>query len=61
MPGRKYEMNEAFEKMTSEFGESLANEYKENAKFIINGDIVVPHAVQPTQTVKKRKKLFGLF
>jgi protein-tyrosine phosphatase len=61
LPGRKYEMKEAFEKMKSEFGESLANEYKENAKFIINGDIVVPHAVQSTQTVKKRKKLFGLF
>jgi protein-tyrosine phosphatase len=61
LPGRKYEMNEAFKKMKSEFGQGLAEEFKENAKFIINGDIVVPHAVQSTQTVKKRKKLFGLF
>lgn len=61
LPGRKYEMNEAFKKMKSEFGQGLSDEFKENAKFIINGDIVVPHAVQSTQTVKKRKKLFGLF
>lgn len=61
LPGRKYEMNEAFKKMKSEFGQGLSDEFKENAKFIINGDIVVPHAVQSIPTQKKRKKLFGLF
>lgn len=61
LPGRKYEMNEAFEKITSEFGQGLADEFKENAKFIINGDIIAPNAVHQVQIKEKRKKRFGFF
>lgn len=60
LPGRKYEMNEAFKKMTVEFNKKLADEFKENAKFIINGDIVVPHTIQSVVGMSKKKK-FGLF
>ena len=60
LSGRKYEMNEAFKKMTVEFNKKLADEFKENAKFIINGDIVVPHTIQSAVGVSKKKK-FGLF
>lgn len=42
-----------------EFGNELAEEFEENAKSIINGDVVTPHQLQ---TVKiRRKKRFGLF
>lgn len=61
LPGRKYEMKEAFEKMKSELGKNHADEFKENAKFIINGDVIVPHAIQSTVSVQKKKKRFGLF
>lgn len=59
LPGRKYEMHEAFDKLKMEFGNELAEEFEENAKSIINGDVVTPHQLQ---TVKiRRKKRFGLF
>lgn len=61
LPGRKYEMREAFEKLTKEFGQDLAVEFEANAKSIINGDMVAPHVLQPVQIKQKENKLFGLF
>ncbi|MCJ2385362.1 tyrosine protein phosphatase [Lactiplantibacillus plantarum] len=59
LPGRKYVMREALDKLKMEFGNELAEEFEENAKSIINGDVVTPHQLQ---TVKiRRKKRFGLF
>lgn len=59
LPRRKYEMKEAFDKIRMEFGGGLADEFEENAKAIINGDMVLTHQLQ---TIKiKHKKRFGLF
>lgn len=59
LPGRKYEMREAFDKLKMEFGNELAEEFEENAKSIINGDVVTPHQLQAVKI--RRKKRFGLF
>jgi protein-tyrosine phosphatase len=59
LPGRKYEMREAFNKLQMEFGNELAKEFDENAKLIINGDPVTPHQLQIVKV--KRRKRFGLF
>lgn len=57
LPGRKYEMCQAFEKLSDEFGDELAQNYANNAQAIINGDNV------PINTVRelKKKKHFWLF
>ncbi|WP_057741639.1 tyrosine-protein phosphatase [Limosilactobacillus secaliphilus] len=57
LPGRKYEMRQAFERLTEEFGRNLADRYAANAKSIINGDDVPLNPVRP---VKKHKR-FWLF
>lgn len=57
LPGRKYEMRQAFEKMVDEFGDQLAHQYAENAKAILNGDQVNMNEVQSL----KKKKRFWLF
>lgn len=57
LPGRKYEMSAAFEKLAKEFGQGLANEYQDNARAIINGDNVKPHEI----TKLKKKRRFWLF
>ena len=59
LPGRKYEMREAFNKLRMEFGSGLVEEFKNNAKAIINGDAVIPHQIRIVKG--KRKKFFGLF
>lgn len=59
LPGRKYEMRQAFDKLQTEFGNNLANEFEENAKAIINGDAVMAHQIKLVKD--KRKKRFGLF
>lgn len=59
LPGRKYEMRQAFDKLRMEFGNNLANEFEENAKAIINGDVVAAHQIQLVKD--KKKKRFGLF
>lgn len=56
LPGRKYEMWEAFEKLSAEFGNGLADRYQENARLIINGENVPLNEVR---TVKKKR--FWLF
>lgn len=57
LPGRKYEMRQAFEKLTDEFSSELADKYNENARAIINGEDVPVNTIRP---VKKRKR-FWLF
>lgn len=57
LPGRKYEMHQAFNKLSKEFDKKLANCYASNARAIINGENV------PTNTIHelKKKKRFWLF
>lgn len=57
LPGRKYEMRQAFEKMHQEFGQELVEQYQQNAQLIINGKNV------PINKIKrvKKKKRFWLF
>ncbi|WP_062532943.1 tyrosine-protein phosphatase [Jeotgalibaca dankookensis] len=56
--GRAFHMEEAFEKMAIEFGQGKVDQFKENAKNIINGDLFSPP--NPSE-IKKKKKFFGLF
>lgn len=56
LPGRKYEMRQAFEKIQQEFGQGLADQYQQNARSIINGENV------PLNSLRKiKKKHFWLF
>lgn len=57
LPKRKYEMQQAFEKLQQEFGIDLAEQYQQNARLIINGGNVPLSIVQPV----KRKRHFWLF
>lgn len=59
LPGRKYEMREAFNKLRTEFGDGLTEEFENNAKAIINGDVVSQHKIQAIKG--KRKKFWGIF
>lgn len=58
LPGRKYEMREAFDKLRHEFGSGLAEQYRQNARSIINGENV---SLNNLKTIKKQKKYFWLF
>lgn len=57
LPSRKYEMREAFEKLSQEFGNELVRKYKSNAQRIINGNGVPFNEIR-TIKVKKRFWLF---
>lgn len=57
LPGRKYEMRQAFEKMHHEFGQKLIDQYLQNARSIINGDNV---SINEIKKIKKKKR-FWLF
>lgn len=59
LPERKYEMKEAFQKLQMEFGNELSKEFENNARAIINGDLIQPHHLNVLKT--RKKKLFGLF
>ena len=56
LPGRKYEMRQAFEKMHREFGKDLVKQYQQNARSIINGETVPLNDIQII-----KKKHFCLF
>ncbi|MDM8332193.1 tyrosine protein phosphatase [Limosilactobacillus pontis] len=58
LPGRKYEMWQAFDKLHHEFGSELAEQYQKNSRLIINGRNV---PLNNLKTIKKRKKYFWLF
>lgn len=57
LPGRKYEMRQAFEKLSQEFGGELVEQYQNNARDIINGANV---PLNETRKIKKKKR-FWLF
>lgn len=57
LPGRKYEMRQAFEKLRHEFCQELADQYQNNARSIINGEEVPSNDIR----VLKKKKRFWLF
>lgn len=57
LPGRKYEMRQAFEKLDREFSTDLANDYANNSRSIINGERVAINNIHKL----KRKKMFGFF
>lgn len=57
LPGRKYEIRQAFEKLRVEFGENFAKHYQQNARLILNGEEVPTNVLQQ---IKKEKK-FWLF
>lgn len=61
LPGRKYEMRQAFEKLRKEFSDEVAQKYDENAKAIINGDYIANNRIEVIVQNKKKKKRFGLF
>ncbi|MDM8267244.1 tyrosine protein phosphatase [Limosilactobacillus pontis] len=58
LPGRKYEMHQAFEKMQHEFDQGFVKRYLQNARSIINGESVPMNDLRP---IKKRKNRFWLF
>ncbi len=58
LPGRKYEIRQAFRSLEHEFGRTLVNQYQQNARAIINGENVFLNRLQP---IKKSKRYFGLF
>lgn len=58
LPGRKYEMRQAFDKLQREFGDELSEQYQQNARLIINGESV---QLNDLKSVKRRKKHFWLF
>lgn len=57
LPGRKYEMRQAFDKLEREFGPGLAKQYANNARAIINGEDVPMNEIREL----KKKKRFWLF
>lgn len=56
LPGRKYEMRQAFEKLSQEFGQELTEQYQNNARGIINGTEIL---LNELQTIKKRKRFWS--
>lgn len=57
LPGRRYEMRQAFEKMQREFGQELVDQYLQNACSIINGKNIQINEIR----MLKKKKIFWLF
>ena len=58
LPGRKYEIRQAFEKMKHEFDQKMVDRYQQNAKSIINGENV---PLNNLQVLKKKRNIFGCF
>lgn len=58
LPGRKYEMRQAFEKMQREFGKKMVTQYRQNARSIINGENL---PLNDIQLIRKKRKIFWLF
>jgi len=56
LPKRQYEYSEALEKLSDEFGSERAQEFRDNAQAIVNGD-----DVQLDWRPLKKKKKFWLF
>ena len=56
LPKRQYEYSEALEKLSNEFGQGVAQEYRDNAQALVNGD-----NVQMNWRPFKKKKRFWIF
>lgn len=56
--GRSFHMREAFAKFEKEFGKERKNYFLDNAKNIVNGDLVTTQL--PTE-IQNKKRFFGLF
>lgn len=54
---RAFYMEEAFDKLRKEFGQSKVNEFSQVTKDLVNGEVVIA----PTASLIKKKKFFGLF
>lgn len=57
LPGRKYEVRQAFEKLEREFDQGMVEQYQQNARSIINGENVLMNEIRKI----KKKKRFWLF
>ena len=57
LPKRQYEYSAALKKLGEEFGEERGNEFKNNARAIVNGDNVQLN----WRPLKKRKNIFRFF
>ena len=57
LPKRQYEYSVALKKLGEEFGEERVNEFKNNARAIVNGDNVQLN----WRPLKKRRNIFRLF
>lgn len=57
LPGRKYEMRQALKKLSQEFSSELVEQYRKNARNIINGANVL---LNEMRTIKKKRR-FWLF
>lgn len=58
LPGRKYEMSQAFDKLRHEFGQELVDQYQQDARAIINGENV---PLNNLRSIRKKRKHFWLF
>ncbi|MCZ3622335.1 tyrosine-protein phosphatase [Lactobacillus mulieris] len=56
LPNRQYQLSEAYDKLSHEFGEELAQTWKDNARDLINGE-----PVEMRWHPLKQGKFFGLF
>lgn len=56
LPKRQYEYSEALEKLSNEFGQGVAQDYRDNAQALVNGD-----NVQMNWRPLKKKKRFWIF
>ncbi|MFL2136713.1 tyrosine-protein phosphatase [Ruoffia sp. FAM 24228] len=59
MEHRPMNVQAAFERLEKEYGQETVKYFKDNARYIFNGDNV--NKKQPIQPKKPRKKWFGLF
>lgn len=54
---RSFHMREALSKIEKDFGKRKVDEFDQNTKDLVNGEVVIA----PTPSLVKKKKLFGLF
>lgn len=57
IPGRKYNMRAAFDKLTKQYGQSMVNEFDNNARALVNGEPLVRWHATPI----KKKVFFSAY
>ena len=57
IPGRKYNMRAAFDKLTKQYGQSMVNEFDNNARALVNGEPLVRWHETPI----KKKVFFSAY